>query len=256
MTEKEKALSTLYFSKEFPSNWEVEWKANLATLDSAGFIFKAYDLVAEEQFFPFVHPKSLGELLLGMRYFDVWFHYFGHQEEKGWVEDFVLAQPPEFPIFIPRIKIGIELPHLNTEKYGVSIRQEIKVGLKGAFHKRKLESFKQAFEAERGIESRFLGTLRRERYSFYLSNSETCRNWSLVADRSQPINPIGKEQIAQIEIEYKGRDGISLANPLAQRKVLEEMDVLGKIVASHFGSQFIQPTKLTKFEWLINLLHY
>lgn len=251
--EKEKALQTKYFSKEFPPDWEVEWKANLATLDPTGFIFQAYERVAEGKLFPYVHPKSLGEQSLGIRYFDVNFHYYGHEDEFGWQEDFVLAQPPGFPILIPRIKTDVQSLHLNNDEYNIIIRKEVKVGLESAFQEDELVDFRTQFEVTNGCKTRFLGTLRRERYSFYLSNSESRRNWSLVSDRCTPINPKVNAQLAQVEMEYKGIDGHAIENPLNQRAALEEMDGLGKIVIRSFGSQIIQPTSITKFEWLLGL---
>ncbi len=69
MTVKELALGTVYFTKEFPSDWEVEWKGNLLTLDPAGFIYRAYELAAEGDLNHFVLPKSLGKLPLGLSFF-------------------------------------------------------------------------------------------------------------------------------------------------------------------------------------------
>jgi len=250
MLAKELSLGTVYYTKEFPSDWEIEWKGNLSTLDPAGFMYRAYQLAVEGSLQPFALPKSLGKLPLGLRFFEIDFHYYGHEGKDGWVEDFVLAQPPRFPFFIPRIKQRVIVPNLNLESANIIIRQEKKEDLSGAFPANNLQRFIQTFEGTQGIKTQFIGSLRRERYSFYLHNCDSLRNWGLLADRCQPIEPYRAAKLAQVEFEYKGIDGISGQNVLAQQAVLLEARMLSDTLIRCFGSNIVQPTTLTKFEWL------
>jgi hypothetical protein len=251
MTVKELALGTVYFTKEFPSDWEVEWKGNLLTLDPAGFIYRAYELAAEGDLNHFVLPKSLGKLPLGLSFFDIYFYYYGHESDHGWVEDFVLAQLPGFPFFIPRIKQSVATPDLDLKAANIVIRQERKKDLSGAFPTTHLPRFIQSFEENHKVTPQFIGILRRERYSFYLHNQVSLRNWELLADRCQSIEPFRTVRLGQVEFEYKGRDGIWSRNILNQQAVLDEAEILSNKLIESFGPDIIQPTNLTKFEWLI-----
>jgi len=248
---KELSLDTTYFTKEFPPDWEIEWKGNLSTLDPAGFIYRAYGFVTEGCLNPFMLPKSLGRLPLGLSYLGINFHYYGHEDEHGWIEDFVLAQPPGLPFFISRIKTNVSVPGLNPEGVGVVIRQERKEDLRGAFPASHLQRFIRDFEVNQRVRTQFVGTLYRERYSFYLHNQTSFRNWSLLADRCQPIEPHKTVQFGQVEFEYKGIDGISSRNVFTQQAVLDEAVLLSNILIKHFGVDIIQPTSITKFKWLL-----
>jgi hypothetical protein len=251
---KERSLSLIHFSKEFPSNWEIEWKANLATLDPAGFIFRANDLLGGESFTQFWYTKSLGNASLGIRYFDLLFHYFGHKRDGEWIEDFVLAQPDGIPILIPRVKTNVDSSMYGDKGVGIVIREETKFGIAGAFPFDKIDYYKQEFNRKAEVETSFVGTLQRERYSFFLSNLKSHRNWSLVSDRCKSIEPSVGKLIAQVEVEYKGRDGISPCNLITQKEALGELNELANLIVNNFGEEVVQPTLQTKFEWLLDLV--
>lgn len=254
MNKEEKSLSTAYFSKEFPSNWEVEWKANLLTQYPLGFLDLVRSASLSSQTHPFREAEHMGVMPVGLQYQHLLFHYYGHKDETGiWVRDLVLVQPPGTPIYIPQMKV--EAPDLiSASEHGVVLRAEQKGGLAQAIPQQKLEKFLEKFQTGLGQTSVFVGTIDRDRYSVYLQNLSSLRNYSLVADISvEPRLGLGIA-LSQVEVEYKGRSGISANARFAQGEILTEFDQLSLILRGIIGTNLLIPTKETKFDWLIKSL--
>jgi hypothetical protein len=74
--EDERSLSTVFFSKEFPSNWEVEWKANLHTEYPLGFIDTVRTASSQRKLEPFCEATYMGEMKTGLQYQHLLFHYY------------------------------------------------------------------------------------------------------------------------------------------------------------------------------------
>ncbi len=250
--EGNRSLSREYFTKEFPKGWEVEWKGNLLTQDPSGFIFHLYETIAEGNFLQYKISSSLGTLPLNIRVFDYLFHFYGHEDQGIWVEDFVLAQPPGTDIFIPRVKKPVPVQQFASLGSNVIIRlEEQKEDLRNRLPGNMVEHFKSAFEDENNISTQLVGLIRRERYSFYITNTASYRNWGILADRSELVSSERRPTLSQVEFEYKGKSGISSVNLLFQIEALQEMDRLGLSLIELFGVDRLTPTKLTKFEWIV-----
>lgn len=253
--ERNTALSKDYFTKEFPQGWEVEWKGNLFTHDPSGFIFQLYEIVSEGKLSPYKLSSSLGSLPLNIRVFDYIFHFYGHKEQNVWIEDFVLAQPHETDVFIPRIKKSVPIQRFESLNSNVIIRLEKqKEDLKNKFSGNLIKGFVDEFETKNNIKTELVGTIKRERHSFYITNMESNRNWGILADRSILISSPKKNVLSQVEFEYKGRNGISYTNLLSQTEAIQEMDNLGSELTIKTGVDRLIPTRLTKFEWITSLL--
>lgn len=251
---KERSLSTTFFSKEFPSNWEVEWKANLATEDPYGFIVSIREASYAGLLKPFYEAKFMGNMPTGIQYQNLWFHYYGHIKDGIWVRDLVLVQPPDTPILVPQLK-GEAPDIINASEHNVVLRTEKKGGLTQVIPLKKLAGFLNNFQGELGHSTQFMGTIDRERCAVYLTNCLTRRNFSLVADISHERSKGRNKCLSQIEIEYKGISGISSPTPLNQKDVLHEFDELSSKIVNLFDRGVIQPTKTTKLDWLVETLN-
>jgi len=253
MSNQEKGLSTIYFSKEFPPNWEVEWKADLATQDPFGFIARARDSLGDGTFYPFTEAKSMGNMPTGLGFHHLFFHYYGHQEDSKWIRDLVLVQPPGIPVFIPQIKITAP-DVVGAADHHVVLRVEHKGSLAQRVPRVRLKEYLADFEEQAGNRLSFVGTIDRQRYSIFVTNTLSGRNYSLLADIChEPRLSLGVA-LSQIEVEYKGISGVSYPSRLAQKAVLEEFDILAAKLLSVYESGVIKPTSITKFDWLVKQL--
>lgn len=254
MTKPEQALSTRYFSKEFPANWEVEWKAELATKYPLGFIEQIREAARLGYLSPFYEPAYMGDRPVGLQYQNLWFHYYGHQKQDRWVRDLVLVQPPGAPILVPQFKVDV-VDVIDASSHNVVLREERKGGLAQAFPLRKLEKYLAKIQSELGYTVSPIGILDRERYSIFLTNRESQRNYSLVADLSHELTLGLSPSLSQVEVEYKGRDGLAANTFIAQKDILMEFDLLNSKIQEVIGEGIIQPTTTTKLDWLIDVLH-
>lgn len=251
---KERSLSTTFFSKEFPSNWEVEWKAELATKDPHGFIRSIREASALGLLDPFYESEHMGNMPVGIQFQNLWFHYYGHSKNGYWIRDLVLVQPPGTPILIPQFKEDV--PDLiNAKEHNVVLRAEKKGGLAQAFPLKKLDKFLEKFQGQLGHSTQLIGTIDRERYSVYLTNRLTRRNFSLVADVSHELSLGRKNTLSQVEVEYKGISGISARSFLTQAEILKEFDLLGSKIQKIAGKGIVEPTTATKLDWLVKVLN-
>jgi len=247
-----RAVTKNHFYKEFPKGWEVEWKGNLLTKDPFGFIYDIYNAMTKHQFGDYQLPKVLGSLPVQIRCFDYLFHFYGHSENGQWVEDFVLAQPPGGDFIVPRIKLKekITLPFNHDPSIIIRVEQ-VKEDLRNRFSLSDQKVFISKFEKQHKIKVKKVGTIRRERYSFYSENSKTHRNWGIIADLCTLQNQSQKKQLSQVEFEYKGINTIPKHDLMAQKDALEEMSNLGKQLITFIGKDKLKATDLTKFNWMI-----
>ncbi len=174
----ENSLSTKYFSKEFPSNWEVEWKANLSTNYPLGFINSVRDCISKLGLGPYHETTSMGDMKNGLHFHHLLYHYYGHKEGERVIRDFVLVQPPETPILIPQIKQNVLDTGLDEKAKFILIREEKKGGLSQAFPQKKHHKYLESFSQKTGFDIHHIGTIERRRYSLYLSNKMSNRNYS------------------------------------------------------------------------------
>ena len=253
LRESEKSLSIQYFSREFPAGLEVEWKTGLASCDPAGFIFKLDDCLLCGELFPFFKARTMGNQPIGISYLNIWCHYYGHLKQGKWVEDLVLVQPPATPIFIPRVKVDRAGDYNNLPE-NVLVREETKGTKFEILPERNIGSFLQKFEMAKGVALVKVGTIEREKWSFYLTNRLTGRNWNVLADLCHMMRlscRVTNSRLSQVEVEYKGISGIALANRLSQHEVIQEMLTLGERIIDE-SCQTVFPSKITKFDWLVS----
>lgn len=120
-----------------------------------------------------------------------------------------------------------------------------------------------------GREIFLVGTVSREKYYFFVENSETTRAYSVSLD----LCSCEGQTMSQLEIEYKWVRGqevpittsdrlisIELENKfsseLSNLFIKEDLTLLtSSVLESSLGSSF-NPTKLTKWEWLLGVCGY
>lgn len=244
-------LSTVYFTKEFPPEFEIEWKGYLETCDPAGFIYQLLDDVDSRKLIPYDRCLSLGKQNVELKYTNLWHHYFAYPSTEGLLQAFVLIQPPGSDFVLPHVK---KQDKFVDRRENILIREESKPSLKDAFPFSVIPTFVERFQRQFDIQVAQIGTINRERFSIYLTNLESYRNWSIVADYCKPISPPIPDQMAQVEIEYKGRSGVSPKDRIAQTQVLDELSSLAALLQQNSGDGILIPTADTKFDWLIRRL--
>ncbi|MFH1611914.1 MAG: hypothetical protein ABH887_01470 [bacterium] len=95
--------------------------------------------------------------------------------------------------------------------------------------------------------AREVGMIRRERCSIYITNYLTFRNFCLSADLCSFL----QSKLSQVEVEYKGRNGLWLCG--TEREILREFELLHAILENNY-SDVICPTRMRKFNWIIDCL--
>jgi len=250
---KESLQGEITYTSEFPKGWEVEWKGNLTTIDPADLVYYLYEKIADGKFGNYRIPRAVGTYPLTIRYFDVLFHFYGHKDQNRWISDFTLAQFPNSEVFFPKVKkdapgVG-PLEALGTN---ATIRWEvIKEDIRNRFSPEAIRQFMSEYEKTNSVSVQKVGTIRRERYSFYATNVITNRNWGILADRSQLITVEEKPALYQVEVEYRTVLGKSSQDLQSQIAALRELDELGEMIVVEIGRDKLKPTKLTKFDWIV-----
>ena len=250
---KENPQVEITYTSEFPKGWEVEWKGNLTRIDPADLVYHLYERIADGEFGSYRVPPAVGTYPLTIRYFDVLFHFYGHRDDDKWINDFTLAQFPNSEVFFPKVKKdapGIEpLEALGTN---ATVRWEvIKEDIRNRFSPQATKKFISEYEEENSVSVQKVGTIRRERYSFYATNVVSNRNWGILADRSQLVTVSGTPTLHQVEVEYRTILGKSSQDLSSQTAVLTELDELGEMIVREVGRDKLAPTKLTKFHWIV-----
>lgn len=243
----------LSYTSEFPKGWEVEWKGNLVNIDPADLVYALYEKIAYGKFGSYKIPPAVGTYPLSIRYFDVLFHFYGHKNGDKWFEDVTLAQFPNSEAYFPRVKTAAHSPELEALGTNVNLRIEvIKEDIRNRFTPEAARDFIKDYEQKHGVSLVRVGTIRRDRYSFYATNNSSNRNWGILADRSQLVSETSNPTLYQAEIEYRTKLGPSEQNLESQTQALMELEELGNMVVTETGAEKVQPTKLTKFDWIVS----
>lgn len=230
-------LAVDYFTKELPG-LEAETKMELLTLDPVSFILDLTEEFESGAYFPLLRQHTLGTLPTGIKSFSYEITYYGSSEEEGLKETFGLVKHPTRDFYLLKKK-GSE----SEEDCGmVLIRKEEKDDLSTPLTSKEADLLISSGPFIR------VGSLERERYGFYAFNSESWRNFGIVADRVTS----GENQIAQVEIEYKGRAGVFPVLPCTRIEIVKELEEIALAVQQKHKN-ILRPTRLTKFGWLLSL---
>lgn len=238
---KTQALTTTYFTKEF-SGYEIESKWTLLTENPVPTILHFISDLNTGEWGNFSVSKTMGSLPTGFRYLQLPFDFWAIQENEKWRQVAMVAKAPWHDVFLVAFKGGyptlfpnyFELPPINPPL----LRKEERRG-----------DWVSEKEAERQILTRFPSAQKiartiRERASTYITSEKTFRNFCVSADRCFYKNTT----LSQIEIEYKGRNGLWVPDKTG-RFILRDFSLIHEILLGYY-SNIILPTTKTKFEWI------
>lgn len=248
---EQNVLTKSYFTREFPGE-EVELKLNLKTLDPSGFIFKTSDGLSNRQLHPFLRASRWGSRSTETRMLEFITYMYGYRSESGELtEAIAIAQFPKTDVLA--IKVKSDTTFLTEQnlitQYSLRVRKEVKSSFVRS--RKTVNEIVQGMAGVPGKKIVYVGSYLRERWGILVHNSTSMRNFSLVADRSTKIiegNSERKGILSQVEIEYKGRDGITF--PDKHAALLETYEFARKLI-DLYGSEKISLEAITKFEWLI-----
>ncbi|HHT9130101.1 MAG TPA: hypothetical protein ACFYEC_04455 [Candidatus Brocadiaceae bacterium] len=239
------AISPIFFTKEF-HGFEVESKWLLLTENPVPTILQFMTDVCEGYWDPFHAAKSMGKLSIGLRYFDLQFDFWAIKNHLSSRSEYrqiaMVAVIPGADMYQVAFKEGGPVKFL-CDGQGFSnpplIRREDR---RGDWVKEK--------DAVVIINRRFpraekLASINRQKCYIYVHNVESYRNFSISADLCR----LGSRTLSQVEVEYKGRNGIWLPDTTGHLIALDFL-LIHEILAERY-KKILLPTIQTKFEWII-----
>lgn len=220
------------------SGREVEIKLLTSDLQPMRFI-KDLEILFSEEWNGFIRQWDLGTQDTSTRSWSVPISYHGVQFSDGDIQQvLMLAHGPLSLVVLPTIKT-YRLSGLAQE--GVLNRCEDKT------HSYKMPIWKywslvRKLEMEYGKIKSF-GRLKRTKWWFYITCTESGRNYSVTLDHVVARN---RSSMTQLELEYKGRQGVH--KPEGVDPIRQELGLLSQKLSDHFG---LTQTTLTKLQWII-----
>lgn len=239
-------ISRKFFSRDFPSTIEVEWKASLDTYHPMGFISYIEQAVEAGEMPNITRTRHLGQRGTSMTFQHLIHHYYGYRDKENDLRQaFVLVQLDGGDTFAPHIKMDTRI---KGDTRTILSRKESKPGLKSFRPLSDVPKFINEFTEKTGLGTEYLGTMGRDRVGTFITGDDA-RNWSLVADHVRPLDASGSLGLSQVELEYKGRNGVWLEeSPFYQLEAIATLAKIGNTLVEASG--ILNPTSETKFEWL------
>jgi hypothetical protein len=217
---------------------EVEMKLSVPNVIRPGVFIKRLEDVFCQEWNGFIRQWDLGTQDTNTRSWSVPISYHGVAMANGDVQQvLMLAHGPLSLVVLPTIKVY----RLSELSEGVLSRYEDKT------HAYKMPIWKYwslvcKLEKEYGKIKSF-GRLKRTKWWFYITCTESGRNYSVTLD--YVVARRGNSMI-QLELEYKGRQGEHA--PEGGDPIRRELGALSQKLSNHFG---FAPTTLTKLQFLL-----
>lgn len=237
------SLSTTFLTKEFPG-FEVESKWQLLTENPVPTILRFVADIHAGKWCPIQIAKSMGKLPVGLRYFELQFDFWAipsNPESSHYRQVAMVAVVPGTYMHQVAFKEGGTV-RLLSEGWGFLnpplIRREERKG-----------NWVGEQEAVTLVLNRFpnaekVAVTRRQKCYVYIHNTETYRNFSVSSDLCQ----YGSGILSQVEVEYKGRNGLWLPD-ITGHQIALDFQQIHEILDKWYGDILI-PSTQTKFEWL------
>lgn len=242
--EDQRALSTRHLTKEFVG-FEVESKWQLLTENPVPTMLQFTDEIHAGHWGPVCIAKSMGKLPVGLRYFELQFDFWAIQNK------------PESPHYYHQVAMVAVAP--NMEAFQVAFKE----GGQSKFlcsdmgllnpplirHEERKGNWVKGKEVTALILGRFpraekVATITRQKCYAYVHNLESCRNFSISADLCR----FKSKTLSQVEVEYKGRNGVWLPDISGHQIALDFLQI-HRILRGRYGGILV-PTTKTKFEWI------
>lgn len=185
-------------------------------------------------------------LIEGKEDISFWTYYFdnyGYETEEGLQQAYVIVHHPDKPKFIIRTKANHNSVDLTPDAQ-VMQRPEEGVTIPRPYVDSDKDTVGALFEMRLGKPMKFLGTNKRTKFYFFLEHPVSHRYYNFAVDQ----NRNGETEMAQVEIEYKGKLPTSTA-PNSQDEVKAEIAELAELLKTIPFFE-LSPTTMTKFDWL------
>lgn len=237
------ALSKEHFTKEFPG-FEVESKWNLLTENPIPTVLRFVDDVSRGTWGPFIVAEVIGRLKTGTKLLEAQYDFWA-AEDPGSSKLEQVAKTAYFPgfdfyqvIFKEGSNKKIRLHHGCTINPPL-VRSEERIRKVVRGEKAAIEIITRRFPNSQNVGSFF-----RQKCSIYIQNTTSHRNFSISADFCSS----GNKHLSQVEVEYKGRNGVWFPDNMGC-EIAEEFGKIHAILVNLYGDVLL-PTDVSKFEWL------
>lgn len=235
------SVQNIELINEFPDT-ELEFKLQVQPINA--------ELLAKTVF---SHIKAgiFGQfrLVKGKENISHWTYYFdnyGFQTEEGLQQAFVIVHHPDKQKFIIRTKANHNSVDLTPEAQ-VMQRPEEGMTIPRPYLDSDKDPIKAMFEVRLGKPIVFLGTNKRTKFYFFIEHPTSHRYYNFAVDQ----NCHGEVEMAQVEIEYKGKLPMSPA-PDSQEDVMAEVAEIAALL-KEIPFFDLAPTTMTKFDWIKDL---
>lgn len=240
------AIQLRYFTKEF-SGYEIESKWTLLNQSPVPTILGWMSDIALGLWSPYKIQKCMGRMPNGIRFFDVQFIFWGVYIDGIWREIAKAAKCPwhkDYYLLSFKSEEEFFMSNVPNFPHWPLKRRESRSGdwidYQNMVNQVRLNS----------PGATIIGEIQRERCSIYITNANSYRNFCLSADKCRFQNSI----LSQVEIEYKGRNGIWFWHPnISEIEILNEFQELHTILQLKYCG-LISSTTTKKFQWIVDCL--
>lgn len=242
--QESRALNAAFFTKEL-TGFEVESKWQFLTENPVPTLLQFMEDIHVGKWGSIQVAKSMGKLPVGPRYFELQFDFWG-------IPDTASAQRYR------QVAMVAVVPGANLHQVSFKEGDSAKLLCDGrGFSNPPLirrENRKGDWVRERNAVVRILNrfpdaekvaTMMRQKCFLYVHNAESYRNFSVSADLCW-----GRQKtLSQVEIEYKGRNGVWLPDIIGYQIAQDFLHIHG--ILSKWYGDILLPTTQTKFQWIM-----
>lgn len=242
--QESRALNTVFFTKEF-AGFEVESKWQLLTENPVPTLLRFMADIHADKWEPIQVAKSMGKLPVGLRYFELQFDFWGIPDVASTLcyrQVAMVAVVPEANLHQLAFKEGGSARLLCDGK-GFSSPPLVRREERKGDWVRERDAVTRILDRFPGAEK--VATMIRQKCFVYVHNAESYRNFSVSADMCRS----GSKTLSQIEIEYKGRNGIWLPDIIGCQIALDFLHI-HEVLSDQYGN-ILAPTTQTKFQWIM-----
>jgi hypothetical protein len=239
-----RALSTAFFTKEF-AGFEVESKWQLLTENPVPTILRFMADIHSGKWEHIQVAKSMGKLPVGLRYFELHFDFWATPDNTSTIHYRQVAMVAVLPganLHQVAFKES-DSARLLFDGKGLSnpplVRRE---GRKGDWI-RESDSIARILKHLPNAEK--VATMIRQKCYAYVHDVKSYRNFSISADLCRSRS----KTLSQVEIEYKGRNGVWLPDTVGYQ-IAQDFLHIHEILSERYGNILV-PTTQTKFQWIM-----
>ena len=219
------ALQVEYFTRE-ASGFEIESKYNIGNMEPWLDLCQMVDDISGDLWAPFKVQTSMGTMPTRTRYLDLVVEFWGVEQQKAWRQIAMCIKHPwdhDSHMVVFKNKGSVLLENFSSHAHKPLVRRE-----ESKYQWMKKECAIALIKSH-DVSAQSVGIIRRRKYSVYIYNKHSHRNYCLSCD----ICLSGERSLSQLEIEYKGRNGVWFVNEgLARVELVHEYEQLHLLLRS------------------------